>query len=103
MDRPAGTGRGGYGAFPEASEPSMRTLSRTVGIPCVLAGLLALAGCATARESIQECRKASYEYCAKKVSSNKDPASRGWGPEGAAREAAYQQCLDTQLAACGAP
>jgi hypothetical protein len=80
----------------------MRNLSRAVGIGCGLAGLLTLAGCATARETIQECRKASYEYCAKKVGI-RDPAARGWGPEGAAREAAYQQCLDTQLAACGAP
>ena len=54
---------------------------------CGLAGLLALSNCATTQETVQQCRKSAYSFCDKT----------------AARNAAYQQCLDTQLAACGAP
>ncbi len=69
---------------------------------CALPFLLAVLGCATARETVQECKKSAYTYCAKQAGA-KDPKAVGWGAQGAARELAYQQCLDTQLAACGAP
>jgi hypothetical protein len=55
---------------------------------CGLAGLLALSNCATTQETVQQCTKSAYSFCDKTA---------------AARNAAYQQCLDTQLAACGAP
>jgi hypothetical protein len=89
MEGRAGTGTKG---FP----------SRAVWTLCALPFLLPALGCATARESIQECKQSAYAYCAKKAGA-KDPAATGWGAQGAARELAYQQCLDTQLAACGAP
>ena len=54
---------------------------------CGLAGLLALSNCATTQETVQQCRKSAYSFCDKTA---------------AAPNAAYQQCLDTQLAACGA-
>jgi hypothetical protein len=68
------------------------------GLPFLLAQL----GCATARETVQECKQSAYAFCAKKAGAQA-PASGTWGAQGAARELAYQQCLDTQLAACGAP
>ena len=76
--------------------------SRGGWLLCALPFLLTAAGCATARETVQECRQSSYAYCAKKAG-GRDPATGSWGPQGAARELAYQQCLDAQLAACGAP
>jgi hypothetical protein len=79
-----------------------------MGIPVktvrALAGallLLALSHCATTQESLQDCRKAAYSFCDKTV---KDAGARGTNaPDVAARNRAYQQCLDTQLGACGIP
>jgi len=68
-----------------------------------LAGLLALSNCATTQETLQECRKAAYSFC-DKTAGAKDAGVGGSGAvDAAARNSAYQQCLDTQLAACGAP
>jgi hypothetical protein len=70
---------------------------------CCLAGLLALSNCATTQETLQECRKAAYSFCDKTVRA-KDAGAGGSGAvDSAARNSAHQQCLDTQLAACGAP
>lgn len=70
---------------------------------CGLAALLGLSNCATTQETRQECGKAAYAFCDRKVAAS-DSGSRGSGAaDGAARNAAHQQCLDTQLAACGAP
>jgi hypothetical protein len=87
------------------TRPGTRTAgiaSRTGWLLCALPFLFPALGCATARETVQECKQSAYAYCAKQAGA-KDPKSAGWGPQGAARELAYQQCLDTQLAACGAP
>ena len=57
-----------------------------------LAALLLLSNCATTRETVQECRQSASAFCEKRA-----------GVEtGAARAAAYQQCMETQVAACGA-
>jgi hypothetical protein len=70
---------------------------------CGLAGLLALSNCATTQETVQQCTKSAYSFC-DKTAGAKDAGAGGPGAvEAAARNAAYQQCLDTQLAACGAP
>jgi hypothetical protein len=70
---------------------------------CGLAGLLALSNCATTQETVQQCRKSAYSFC-DKTAGAKDAGTGGPGAvEAAARNAAYQQCLDAQLAACGAP
>jgi hypothetical protein len=62
-------------------------------LPLSLAALLLLSNCATTRETVQECRKSASSFCEKRA-----------GVEaGAARTAAYQQCMETQVAACGAP
>jgi len=45
----------------------MELPSRTIGILCGLAGLLALSNCATTQETVQECRKAAYTFCEKTV------------------------------------
>jgi hypothetical protein len=76
------------------------TMTRAV---CGLAGLLALSNCATTQETFQECRKSAYSYCDKTVGA-KDAGARGPGAaDPSARGSAYQQCLDTQVAACGPP
>ena len=81
----------------------MEMPSRTIRTLCCLAGVLALSNCATTQETVQECRKAAYSYCNKTVKAQ-DAAPPGSGEGNAsARNAAYQQCLDTQLAACGSP
>jgi hypothetical protein len=70
---------------------------------CWLAGLLALSGCATTQESVQDCRKAAYSFC-DKAAGAKDTGGPGPGAaDAAARSPAYRQCLDTQLNACGPP
>jgi hypothetical protein len=68
-----------------------------------LAGLLALSRCATTQETVQDCKKSAYAFCSKTAGA-KDAGTRGSSPaDAAARNNAYQQCLDTQLMACGAP
>jgi hypothetical protein len=63
--------------------------------------LLALSNCATTHESMQDCRKAAYSFCDKTV---KDAGAPGPNAgDVATRNRAYQQCLDTQLGACGIP
>jgi len=67
-----------------------------------LTGLLALSSCATGRESIQDCQQSAQAYCDRTVK------AKGGGQAGpvtggpAVRSAEYQQCLEPQLAACGA-
>ena len=86
----AGSSDSGYRV--EMPSKKIRTL-------CGLAGLLVLSNCATTQETVQECRKASFSFCDKTVK-----AKGGSGAvDASARTAEYQRCLDTQLAACGAP
>ena len=68
---------------------------RTVRMLCGLVGLAVLANCATTQETVQECRQAAYSFCDKTVKSKPGPA------DPSARNSAYQQCLETQVAACG--
>ena len=68
-----------------------------------LAGLLALSNCATTQETVQQCTKSAYSFCDKTAGAKGAGAGGPGAVEAAARNAAYQQCLDTQLAACGAP
>jgi hypothetical protein len=76
---------------------------KKIGPLCGLAGLLGLSNCATTQETVQECKKAAYSFCEKTAG----PKGAGGGGPGAgdaaARNAVYLSCLDTQLAACGAP
>jgi hypothetical protein len=68
-----------------------------------LAAVLSLSNCATTQETVQECRKAAFDFCNKTVKA-KDAGAAGSGAvDASARNASYQQCLDAQLAACGAP
>ncbi|MEI7703164.1 MAG: hypothetical protein WCK73_01055 [Deltaproteobacteria bacterium] len=76
----------------------MRTSPITIRALCGLAGVLALSHCATTRESAQDCKKASYSFCDSRVP--RADASSSPAAQSAARDA-YQQCLDTQLMACG--
>jgi hypothetical protein len=62
-------------------------------LPLPLAALLLLSNCATTRETVQECRQSASSFCEKRAGT----------AAGAARTAAYQQCMETQVAACGAP
>ena len=64
-----------------------------LALPLPLAALLLLSNCATTRETVQECRKSASSFCEKQA---------GTGA-GGARTAVYQQCMETQVAACGAP
>lgn len=81
----------------------MEMPSRTIRTLCCLVGLLVLSNCATTQETVQECRKAAFSYCDKTVK-GKDAGGPGPGAgDASARNAAYQGCLDTQLAACGSP
>jgi len=76
---------------------------KKIGTLCGLAGLLGLSNCATTQETVQECKKAAYSFCEKTAGPK---AAGGGGPgagDAAARNAVYLQCMDTQLAACGAP
>jgi hypothetical protein len=60
-----------------------------------LACLVTLASCATTQETVQQCRKNAYSFCDRTVGSKTaDPAGRS---------TSFQQCLDTQVAACGTP
>ena len=68
-----------------------------------LAGILALSNCATTQETVQECRRSASSFC-DKAAAAKDGGGRGSGAaDAAARNAAYQECMSTQLAACGPP
>jgi hypothetical protein len=81
----------------------MEMPSKTIRTLACLAGLVVLSNCATTQETMQECRKAAFSYCDKTVK-GKDAGAPGPGEgDASARNAAYQQCLDTQLAACGSP
>ena len=62
-------------------------------LPLSLAVLLLPSGCATSRETVQECRQSASAFCEK----------RAGAEAGAARNAAYQQCMEPQVAACGPP
>jgi hypothetical protein len=96
VERSSGLGAKDFG------EITLGMRARTFRALCGLAGLLALSNCATTQESIQDCRKAAYSFCEK--AGAKDAALRG--PEvvdGATRNRAHQECLDTQLGACGIP
>jgi hypothetical protein len=76
---------------------------KRIRTPCVLAGLLVLSNCATTQETVQQCRKSAYSFC-DKTAGSKDTGVAGSGAvDAAARNAAYQDCLDTQLAVCSAP
>jgi len=80
----------------------MGTPLKRIRTVCGLAGLLVLSNCATTQETVQECRKAAYSFCQKKGKAA-DSGGRGSNAaDAAARNAANQQCMDTQLAACGA-
>jgi hypothetical protein len=86
-----------------AKEIAMGVSAKKIWTLCGLAGLLALSNCATTHESLQDCRKAAYSFC-DETAGAKAAGARGSGAvDAAARNSAYQQCLDTQLAACGAP
>ncbi len=79
----------------------MEMPSKKVRTLCALAGLLVLSNCATTQETVQECRQSAYSFCDKTVGAKSSGAS-GSGAAGApARNAAYQQCLEAQLGACG--
>lgn len=79
----------------------MELPSKKVRTVLALAGLLALSNCATTQETMQECRQAAYSFCEKTV------GAKGAGGTGTAkgdsstRNAAYQQCLEAQVGACG--
>ena len=78
--------------------------SKTTRMLCGLLGLLALSNCATTQESVQDCRKAAFSSC-DKVMAAKEAKEGGaaTGADAGARRAAYQQCLEPQLGACGVP
>ena len=79
----------------------MELPSRNVRILCALAGLLAFANCATTQETVQECRQAAYSFCDKTVGA-KGAGTTGTGKaDGSNKNAAYQQCLEAQVGACG--
>lgn len=80
----------------------MRPPSRKTRVLCALSSLLALANCATTQETVQDCKKAAYSYCDKVLGVKDGGAGGPGGADAAARSAAYQQCLDPQLAACRA-
>jgi hypothetical protein len=65
---------------------------RPLPLALSVAALLLLSSCATTRETVQECRQSASSFCEK----------RSGVEAGAARAAAYQQCMETQVAACGA-
>jgi hypothetical protein len=65
----------------------MELPSKRIRTLCALASLLTLSNCATTQETVQECRQAAYSFCDKTV--------------GAKKGAAYQQCLEAQVGACG--
>ncbi len=64
-----------------------------LALPLSLAALLLLSNCATTRETVQECRQSASSFCEKRTAAQ----------AGAARNAAYQQCMEPQVAACGVP
>lgn len=68
-----------------------------------LLALLALSHCATTQESVQDCRKAAFSYCDKVMADKEAKAGGATGADAGARRAAYQECLEPQLGACGVP
>lgn len=68
---------------------------------CGLVGLLVLSNCATTQESVADCRKAAFSFCDKTMAAKDAGAGGATGADAGARRAAYQQCLEPQLAACG--
>ncbi len=67
-----------------------------------MAGLLALSNCATTQETSQQCRAAAHSFC-EDTTGARDGSGRTSAPADAAkRNAAYQQCMETQTGACGA-
>jgi hypothetical protein len=75
----------------------MRISSTSVRRLCALAGLLLFSACATTQETVQDCRKSAFAFCDQRAKG----AEPGTPASGASSRAAYQQCLDVQLAACG--
>jgi hypothetical protein len=78
----------------------MGIAARRIRALCGAAGLLALSNCATTQETMQECRKAAYSFC-DKTTGAKDAGSGPTDP--VTRKRAYDQCLETQVGACGTP
>ncbi len=76
--------------------PSMKI--RTL---CALTGLLVLANCATTQETMQECRQAAYSFCDKTVGAKGAGATGTGKADASSKNAAYQQCLEAQVGACG--
>jgi hypothetical protein len=79
----------------------MKLPSRKIRIPCALAGLLLLSNCATTQETMQECRQAAYSFCEKTVGAKAAGAAGTGKADASTRNAAYQQCLEAQVGACG--
>jgi len=80
----------------------MRPRSKKTRALCALASILALTNCATTQETVQDCKKSAYSFCDKTVGAKDAGAGGSGGVDAATRNAAYQQCLDTQLDACRA-
>ncbi len=79
----------------------MKLPSRKIRTLCALAGLIALANCATTQETMQECRQAAYSFCEKTVGAKAAGSAGAGRTDASTRNAAYQQCLDAQVGACG--
>jgi uncharacterized lipoprotein YajG len=75
--------------------------SKTVRALVGVVALLTLANCATTQESVQDCRKAAFSFCDKTMAAKEGASGAASGADAGARRAAYQQCLEPQLAACG--
>jgi hypothetical protein len=67
-----------------------------------LAGVLALSNCATTQETVQDCKKSASSYCDRTVGAKGASAGGPGAADPAARNAAYQKCMDTQLETCRA-
>jgi len=67
-----------------------------------LAGVLALSNCATTQETVQDCKKSASSYCDRTVGAKGATADGPGAADPAARNAAYQKCMDTQLETCRA-
>jgi hypothetical protein len=79
----------------------MELPSKGVRTACALAGLVVLSNCATTQETMQECRQAAYSFCDKTVGAKGAGATGGGKGDPSTRNAAYQQCLEAQVGACG--
>ena len=79
----------------------MQMPSTKVRILIGLAGLLVLSNCATTQETAQQCRAAAHSFC-EDTTGARGGAESGAAPADAVkRNAAYQQCMETQVGACG--